>query len=229
VNPLKRSLRTPQRHQPIPSGSRSAVNASILEKHPRSDASLSMQDRNVVDASFFRPNVSLRRGWHHAATFDTQAFEIVPKTKHGRVHIATPRKTVTESHHVWSARRQDLFQSSFSRASVSRDPRGCDRNKGGGMARRAVSPTRSSLLAQQNSLKLHNLQYCSLPRKYCLFRKVGRPHRHERPASFAGLPTHRCIGCQALLPRSKRNAGWLHLQRTEPNLGIVFKLVTFAT
>lgn len=133
-----------------------------------------MQDRNVFDASSFRPTVFLRRGWHHAATFDAQAFEIVPKAKHGRVHVATPCKTVTESHHVWSARRQDLFRSTFSRASVSREPRSCDRNKGGDMARRAIGPTGSSLLAQQNSLKLHNLHYCSLPREYRLSRKAGR-------------------------------------------------------
>lgn len=151
------------------------ANASILalEKLPAPEPHSRCRIGTLLTPRFFDPpflSVAVGITRRHSTP---KPLKLSLRQKHGRVHIATPCKTVTESHHVWSARRQDLFRSSFSRASVSRAPRCCDRNKGGDMARRTVSPTRSPLLAQQNSLKLHNLHYHYLPGKYYLFRKAG--------------------------------------------------------
>ncbi|UWU76102.1 hypothetical protein N2603_40360 [Bradyrhizobium huanghuaihaiense] len=125
----------------------------------RSDASLSMEDDRKPVETPSRSVVSLRRGWHHAAAFAAQVLEIVPKTKHGHVHIATPCKAITEAHHVWSARGQDFLGPPISRASVACAPRRCDRdpdrNEGGCTAMRIGNPAHSSLLTHQICLKPH--------------------------------------------------------------------------
>ncbi|MGY3443124.1 hypothetical protein ACVW17_003125 [Bradyrhizobium sp. USDA 4473] len=171
-------------------------------------------DWNGVDASFFRPARSFRRDWHYPATFDTQLLEIIPQTKQGRVHIATSCKAITEAHHVRSARRQDLFRPSFPCASVSCAPCSCDRNRnnGGYMARRTVSPIPSLLLFQQISRKLHTLHCCP---PYHLFRKSKSPHRWtrsrhcERGIIVAALTNHPCIA-RTRLCRHANAAGIAH-------------------
>ncbi|MGY3582738.1 hypothetical protein ACVIGB_008196 [Bradyrhizobium sp. USDA 4341] len=127
-------------------------------------------DRNPIEASFSSA-VSVRRGWYRAATFDAQAFEIVPKTKHGCVYIPTSCEALTEAHYVWSARRKDFFGPLISRASVSCTPHGRDRDrsKGGCRAVRIVSPPHSSFLIHQTPLKPHILHYGSLPNDHHLF------------------------------------------------------------
>ncbi len=176
----------------------------------RSDPSLSMEDdRKPVETSS-RSVVSLRRDWHHAAAFAAQVLEIVPKTKHGYVHIATPCKAVTEAHQVWSARRQDFLGPPISRTSVSCAPRGCDRDhdrsEGGCTARRIANPAHSSLLIHQTCLKLHILHYYSSPRERNLFTMGAsaatvallRGSRNDY-----GLPNHRPATRNTLIAKTE--------------------------
>ncbi|MGY4157779.1 hypothetical protein ACVINW_003621 [Bradyrhizobium sp. USDA 4461] len=188
-------------------------------------------DWNGVDASFFRPARSFRRDWHYPATFDTQLLEIIPQTKHGRVHIATSCKAITEAHHVRSARSQDLFRSSFPCASVSRAPCSCDRNrnKDGYMARRTVSPIPSLLLFQQISLKLHTLHCCPPP--YHLFRKASRRIGGRGRATASAASSLRCLP----IIRASRAQGYAATptrpaQRMQPQFYLLrVGLVIFAT
>ncbi|WP_156951640.1 hypothetical protein [Bradyrhizobium sp. WSM1743] len=139
----------------------------------RSDASLSMEDDRTPVETPSRSVVSLRRDWHHAAAFAAQVLEIVPKTKHGHVHIATPCKAVTEAHHVWSARGQDFLGPPISRASVAcarrRRDRDHDRNEGGCTAMHIGNPAHSSLLTHQICLKPHVINCYSFLRERNLF------------------------------------------------------------
>ncbi|WP_158074197.1 hypothetical protein [Bradyrhizobium brasilense] len=125
-------------------------------------------DRNPIETSFSSA-ASIRRDWHRATTFDAQAFEIVPKTKHGCVYISTSCEALTEAHYVWSARREDLFGPLISRASVSCTPHGRDRDrsKGGCPAVRFVSLP-NSFLIHQTPLKPHIVHYGSLPNEHHL-------------------------------------------------------------
>ncbi|MHC2332064.1 hypothetical protein [Bradyrhizobium sp. USDA 4454] len=127
-------------------------------------------DRNPIETSLSSA-ASIRGGWHRAATFDAQAFEIVPKTKHGCVYIPTSCEALTEAHYVWSARREDLLGPLISRASVSCTPHGPDRDhsKGGCPAARIVSPPSSSFLIHQTPLKPRIVHYGSLLNEHHLF------------------------------------------------------------
>ncbi len=151
-------------------------------------------DRKPVETSSGSV-VSLRRGWHHATAFTAQVLEIVPKTKHGYVHITTPCKVVTEADHVCSARRQDFLGPPISRTSVSCAPRRCDRDRGEGgcTAMRIASPAHSSLLIHQTSLKPHILHYCSLPREHKSVYRIGPPRQ----------PLPRCCGADAITMGSR--------------------------
>ncbi|WP_164940208.1 hypothetical protein [Bradyrhizobium zhanjiangense] len=185
----------------------------------RSDASLSMEDDRKPVETPSRSVVSLRRDWHPAAAFSAQVLEIVPKTKHGHVHIATPCKAVTEAHHVWSARGQDFLGPPISRASVACAPRRCDRdhdrNEGRCTAMRIGNPAHSSLMTHQICLKPHIGNYYSFLRGRNLFTGASaamvallRGSRNDY-----GLPNHRpgslrrhggpteigCLACAAML------------------------------
>ncbi|MGY3387917.1 hypothetical protein ACVWW6_000508 [Bradyrhizobium sp. USDA 3311] len=174
--------RSPFGHQagqnPAPVGLNTSLSLDFC--NCRSDASLSMKDDRKPVESSSRSAVALRRGWHHAAAFAAQVFEIVPKTKYGHVHIATPCKAVTEADHVWSARHQDFLGPPISRAGVVCAPRRCDRDcrEGGCTAIRIASPAHSSVLIHQTSLKPHILHYCYLPREGDLFTGLGRLSSH---------------------------------------------------
>jgi len=165
-------------------------------------------DRKPVETPS-RSVVSLRRGWHHAAAFAAQVLEIVPKTKHGHVHIATPCKAVTEADHVWSARHHDFLGPPISRASVSCAPRGCDRDRdeGGCTAMRIASPAHSSPLIHQTCLKPHIHHYYSLPRERNLCTGLGASAAAvallQGSRNDYGLPNHRPATRNTLIAKTE--------------------------
>lgn len=181
-------------------------------------------DRKPVETSS-RSVASLRRGWHHAAAFAAQVLEIVPKTKHGYVHIATPCKAVTEAHHVWSARRQNLLGPPISRTSVSCAPRGCDRDhdhsESGCTAMRIANPAHSPLLIHQTCLKPHILHYNSLPRERNLFTGLGRQPRSRCCGAAAMITVPRII----VVPRATRSLRRPRYNRDPPFSACVAMLV----
>ncbi|MCA1436321.1 hypothetical protein I6F33_25540 [Bradyrhizobium sp. BRP20] len=174
----------------------------------RSDASLSMEDDRKPVETPSRSVVSLRRDWHPAAAFSAQVLEIVPKTKHGHVRIATPCKAVTEAHHVRSAGGQDFLGPPISRASVACAPRRCDRdhdrNEGRCTAMRIGNPAHSSLMTHQICLKPHIGNYYSFLNLFtgasAAMVALLRGSRNDY-----GLPNHRPATNNTLVAKTRRS------------------------